>query len=127
MHAKPSAAPSSTRNAAAFRIIDTHTTAIHNRYITALPSIPRKSHNKLNPQLISLPQPNMSTSRASSYGTTSRLPTYSATANKQRQLTHLQSQLAQLTAHMSDLENLLRMTAIQAESLRGLGGYAGGM
>ncbi|KAK5019413.1 hypothetical protein LTR16_000622 [Cryomyces antarcticus] len=28
---------------------------------------------------------------------------------------------------MSDLENLLRMTAVQAESMRGLGGYAGGM
>ncbi|KAL9092806.1 MAG: hypothetical protein Q9165_004224 [Trypethelium subeluteriae] len=28
---------------------------------------------------------------------------------------------------MADLENLLRMTAVQAESVRGLGGYAGGM
>jgi hypothetical protein len=28
---------------------------------------------------------------------------------------------------MSDLENLLRMTAVQAEGMRGLGGYAGGM
>lgn len=47
--------------------------------------------------------------------------------NKSRQLSHLHAQLAQLTAHMSDLENLLRMTAVQAESMRGLGGYAGGM
>ncbi|RMY38742.1 hypothetical protein D0866_02393 [Hortaea werneckii] len=47
--------------------------------------------------------------------------------NKARQLNHLHAQLAQLTAHMSDLENLLRMTAVQAEGMRGLGGYAGGM
>jgi len=47
--------------------------------------------------------------------------------NKARQLSHLHAQLAQLTAHVSDLENLLRMTAVQAESMRGLGGYAGAM
>ncbi|TKA65996.1 hypothetical protein B0A49_04044 [Cryomyces minteri] len=57
--------------------------------------------------------------------TTSHLSTLPS--QKPRQLSHLQSQLAQLTAHMSDLENLLRMTAVQAESMRGLGGYAGGM
>ena len=50
-----------------------------------------------------------------------------ATASKSRQLSHLHAQLAQLTANMSDLENLLRMTAVQAEGMRGLGGYAGGM
>lgn len=48
-------------------------------------------------------------------------------SQKPRQLSHLHAQLAQLTAHVSDLENLLRMTAVQAESMRGLGGYAGGM
>ncbi|CAD0098715.1 unnamed protein product [Aureobasidium mustum] len=58
---------------------------------------------------------------------TSRLSTIPTQASKQRQLSHLNSQLAQLTAHMSDLENLLRMTAVQAEGMRGLGGYAGGM
>lgn len=57
----------------------------------------------------------------------SRLSTLPTQASKQRQLSHLNSQLAQLTAHMSDLENLLRMTAVQAEGMRGLGGYAGGM
>jgi DASH complex subunit Hsk3 like len=56
---------------------------------------------------------------------TSRLSTLPS--QKARQLSHLHSQLAQLTAHVSDLENLLRMTAVQAESMRGLGGYAGGM
>ncbi|CAD0111036.1 unnamed protein product [Aureobasidium uvarum] len=58
---------------------------------------------------------------------TSRLSTLPVQASKQRQLSHLNSQLAQLTAHMADLENLLRMTAVQAEGMRGLGGYAGGM
>ena len=61
--------------------------------------------------------------------TTSRASVAPNTAppNKSRQLSHLHAQLAQLTANMSDLENLLRMTAVQAESMRGLGGYAGGM
>ncbi|KAF2159547.1 hypothetical protein M409DRAFT_30023 [Zasmidium cellare ATCC 36951] len=54
-------------------------------------------------------------------------PPAATTATKSRQLSHLHAQLAQLTANMSDLENLLRMTAVQAESMKGLGGYAGGM
>lgn len=58
---------------------------------------------------------------------TSRLSTVPTSASKSRQLSHLHSQLAQLTANMSDLENLLRMTAVQADGMRGLGGYAGGM
>ncbi|KAF2083534.1 hypothetical protein K490DRAFT_51424 [Saccharata proteae CBS 121410] len=48
-------------------------------------------------------------------------------SQKSRQLSHLNAQLAQLTANISDLENLMRMTAVQAESMRGLGGYSGGM
>lgn len=67
-----------------------------------------------------------STSRTPS-ATHTRLSTVPASTNKARQLSHLHAQLAQLTAHMSDLENLLRMTAVQAEGMRGLGGYAGGM
>jgi len=58
---------------------------------------------------------------------TSRLSTVPTSASKTRQLSHLHAQLAQLTANMSDMENLLRMTAVQAEGMRGLGGYAGGM
>ena len=58
---------------------------------------------------------------------TSRLSTVPTSASKTRQLSHLHAQLAQLTANMSDTENLLRMTAVQAEGMRGLGGYAGGM
>jgi hypothetical protein len=73
-----------------------------------------------------------STSRTPSASHTSnmsntRLSTVPTSATKARQLSHLHAQLAQLTAHMSDLENLLRMTAVQAEGMRGLGGYAGGM
>ncbi|KAI9701299.1 MAG: hypothetical protein M1836_001969 [Candelina mexicana] len=46
---------------------------------------------------------------------------------KPRQLSHLHAQLAQLQAHLADLENLLRMTAVQAEHVRVLGGIHGGM
>jgi hypothetical protein len=58
-------------------------------------------------------------------GTTARLSTFPS--QKPRQLSHLHAQLAQLTAHVSDLENLLRVTAVQAESMRNLGGYAGAL
>ncbi|KAF2404264.1 hypothetical protein EJ06DRAFT_553176 [Trichodelitschia bisporula] len=67
----------------------------------------------------------MSQSARPQSNATSRLSTLPS--QKPRQLSHLHSQLAQLTAHVSDLENLLRMTAVQAESMRGLGGYAGAM
>ncbi|CAM1502024.1 Fc.00g040080.m01.CDS01 [Cosmosporella sp. VM-42] len=46
---------------------------------------------------------------------------------KTRQLTHLNSQLAQLSANLSDTENLLRMTSVQAEAMRGLGSWHGGL
>lgn len=48
-------------------------------------------------------------------------------SNKPRQLSHLQAQLAQLTANMADMENLMRTTAVQAQSMRYLGGYSGAM
>lgn len=40
---------------------------------------------------------------------------------------HLHSQLSQLSSNLSDTENLLRMTAVQAEAMRGLGAWHGGM
>lgn len=46
---------------------------------------------------------------------------------KSRQLSHLHSQLAQLHANLSDLENHFRVTAIQAEAVRRLGGLQGSM
>jgi prefoldin subunit 5 len=48
-------------------------------------------------------------------------------SQKPRQISHLQSQLAQLTANMADLESLMRMTAQQAQDMRTLGGYNGAM
>jgi hypothetical protein len=53
-------------------------------------------------------------------------------ATQEKQLTnamqsHLHAQLAQLSANLADLENLLRMTSVQAESVRGLGAWHGGL
>ena len=39
----------------------------------------------------------------------------------------LQSQLAQLAANLADTENLLRMTSVQAEAMRGLGSWHAGL
>ncbi|KAK9776331.1 putative High osmolarity sensitivity protein 3 [Seiridium cardinale] len=57
----------------------------------------------------------------------SMAPQGSGGAVKARQLAHLQSQLSQLSSNLSDTENLLRMTAVQAEAMRGLGAWHGGM
>ncbi|RAK96914.1 DASH complex subunit HSK3 family protein [Aspergillus ibericus CBS 121593] len=46
---------------------------------------------------------------------------------KTRQYTNLHNQLAQLNANLRDTENLLRMTAVQAEDMRFLGGYVGAL
>ncbi|KAL6807561.1 DASH complex subunit Hsk3 like domain-containing protein [Trichoderma sp. SZMC 28013] len=51
----------------------------------------------------------------------------SGSAMKSRQLTHLHSQLEQLSANLADTENLLRMTSVQAEAMRGLGSWHGGL
>ncbi|KAG7291651.1 hypothetical protein NEMBOFW57_001670 [Staphylotrichum longicolle] len=48
-------------------------------------------------------------------------------AVKARQLAQLQSQLAQLSANLADTENLLRMTSVQAEAMRGLGSWHAGL
>jgi hypothetical protein len=48
-------------------------------------------------------------------------------AAKTRQYAQLHSQLAQLNAHLADTENLLRMTAVQAQDMRFLGGYVGAL
>ncbi|KAI0124752.1 DASH complex subunit Hsk3 like-domain-containing protein [Xylariales sp. AK1849] len=62
-------------------------------------------------------------------GTTrpSMAPQSSGGVVKARQLSHLHSQLAQLSQNLADTENLLRMTAVQAEAMRGLGAWHGGM
>ncbi|GIK06239.1 hypothetical protein Aspvir_001884 [Aspergillus viridinutans] len=48
-------------------------------------------------------------------------------AAKTRQYAHLHSQLEQLNANLADTQNLLRMTAVQAEDMRFLGGYVGAL
>jgi DASH complex subunit Hsk3 like len=57
----------------------------------------------------------------------SRAPSGPNTSNKNRQYAHLHAQLAQLNAHLADTENLVRMTAVQAQDMRFLGGYVGAM
>jgi hypothetical protein len=57
----------------------------------------------------------------------SRAPSGAGASNKNRQYTHLHAQLAQLSAHLADTENLVRMTAVQAQDMRFLGGYVGAM
>ncbi|PHH86611.1 hypothetical protein CDD83_9992 [Cordyceps sp. RAO-2017] len=46
---------------------------------------------------------------------------------KARQLAHLHAQLARLSANLSDTENLVRMTGVQAEAMRGLGSWHAGL
>lgn len=52
----------------------------------------------------------------------SRLSTATTPAHvKSRQFSHLNSQLAQLQAHLADLDNHVRITAIQADAMKRLG------
>lgn len=60
-------------------------------------------------------------------GRQSSVATTSGSVMKSRQLTHLQSQLALLSKNLSDTENLLRMTSVQAEAMKGLGSWHGGL
>ena len=48
-------------------------------------------------------------------------------AAKTRQYANLQAQLEQLNANLADTQNLLRMTSVQAEDMRFLGGYVGAL
>ncbi|KAL2845013.1 DASH complex subunit Hsk3 like-domain-containing protein [Aspergillus pseudoustus] len=76
----------------------------------------RYSHSQSFPRHSIVPS-----STASSVGPSSM------SAAKTRQYAHLHSQLAQLNAHLADTENLLRMTAVQAQDIRFLGGYVGAL
>lgn len=64
------------------------------------------------------------TSSTSSHQSSTTLS--ASTINRNRQYTHLHAQLAQLNAHLADMENLVGMTTVQAEHVRGLGGWWGG-
>ena len=48
-------------------------------------------------------------------------------AAKTRQYANLQAQLEHLNANLADTQNLLRMTSVQAEDMRFLGGYVGAL
>src|SRR5271163_2324926 len=72
----------------------------------------------------------MSTKQQSSHNRPSSAASANASissSNKNRQYAHLHAQLAQLNAHLADTENLVRMTAVQAQDMRFLGGYVGGL
>lgn len=69
------------------------------------------------------PNPSGSLSRPSSAHST----TTGAISSKARQYAHLNAQLAQLNVHLADTENLVRMTAVQAQDMRFLGGYVGAL
>lgn len=45
----------------------------------------------------------------------------SGTSLKQRQLSHLNNQVAHLQANLSDLESLVKITSIQAEYIKKIG------
>ena len=70
-------------------------------------------------------QPGTTTTITHSSSSSSTASTVHSQA-RARQYTHLQAQLAQLNAHLADMENLLHMTAVQAEYIKGLGGWWGG-
>ncbi|RKF71081.1 hypothetical protein GcM3_109016 [Golovinomyces cichoracearum] len=50
-----------------------------------------------------------------------------ASSSKSRQMALLHSKLDSLSANLADLENLLRMTSIQADSIKGLGAWHCGL
>jgi hypothetical protein len=91
-------------------------TYLHDNNTTSFPSILGNYIDRLKENFTMSHSSRPSTSRISS-----------VPSQKPRQLSHLQAQLAQLTANMADLESLMRMTAGQAQDMRALGGYSGAM
>ncbi|GES63133.1 DASH complex subunit Hsk3 like-domain-containing protein [Aspergillus terreus] len=81
------------------------------------------SHQYTNSQ--SFPRHSILPTSTSSAG--SAAGSTSMSAAKTRQYAQLHSQLAQLNAHLADTENLLCMTAVQAQDMRFLGGYVGAL
>jgi hypothetical protein len=54
-------------------------------------------------------------------------PIQKSPSHLHRSQAQLHSQLAQLSANLADTENLLRMTSVQAEAMRGLGSWHAGL
>ncbi|MCJ1462953.1 hypothetical protein MMC07_001557, partial [Pseudocyphellaria aurata] len=77
-------------------------------------------HHQASQQPAPIPTP------STSIGTTAAGNITTTPVARSRQYTHLHAQLAQLNAHLADTENLLHMTAVQADYLRGLGAWWGG-
>ena len=93
------------------------------RHSTSFPGITTASANNSNVNTAT-PAPGGGASNLSGPSSSSTLS--AASLNRTRQYTHLHAQLATLNANMADLENLVSMTAVQAECVRGLGGWWGG-
>ena len=54
-------------------------------------------------------------------------PSLAPSNAKARQLSHLHSQLAQLQAALADLEDIARVTAVQADNIKALGSLNGAL
>jgi hypothetical protein len=54
-------------------------------------------------------------------------PSLAPSNAKARQVSHLHSQLAQLQAALADLEDISRVTAVQAENIKALGSLNGAL
>lgn len=99
-------------------------------------NIKKKKKKKKNPMTpsASRKKPVARSSNPASTTTTTTTTTSSSASSssltnssKNRHYAHLHSQLAQLNAHLADTENLVRMTAVQAQDIRFLGGYLGAL
>jgi len=66
----------------------------------------------------------ISTSKSSLARPSSVASSNTTSTSKNRQYSHLHAQLAQLNAQLADTENLLKMTAVQAQDMRFLGAYS---
>ncbi|KAK9319576.1 DASH complex subunit Hsk3 like-domain-containing protein [Lipomyces orientalis] len=78
----------------------------------------------MNRQHQPLPMPSQSAAATASFHSR---PSTEPSTIKPRQMSHLHSQLAQLQANLSDLESLVRVTAVQAEYIKRLGGLQGAL
>jgi hypothetical protein len=80
-----------------------------------------------NPHVRSIMDRTSTNAKSSLSRPSSVTSSHSSSTNKNRQYAHLHAQLAQLNAHLADMENLVRVTAVQARDMRFLGGYIGAL
>lgn len=98
--------------------------AIPETDVSALTSVPLPlARNPISPPPMPPPP-----APPSAYQTRSGIrPSLAPSNTKARQLAHLNSQLAQLQAHLADLQDIMRVTAVQAENIKALGGLNGAL